>query len=173
MRPEKIAILREVTQRLEESKGTFLLNFGGLTVAELHELRRDLHPLGSKVIVAKNSLVAKAAETLGWEDISALLKGPTAIVTGSEDVTEVAKVLTKFVKAHKKSAVKGGSLDGKVLQAADVDALSTLPTREVMLGIFVGTVAAPLSQLVGVFNQKLLTLLYVLKAVETKKSQAA
>ena len=173
MRPEKIAILKEITDRLQNADSAFLLGYGGLTVPALTELRQALQPLNGRALVAKNSLLGKAAAELGWEDLSALLTGPTAVVTGKGDASELAKVLVKFVKAHDKAAIKGGCLDGKVLQAADVDALSTLPPREVMLSILVGTVAAPLSQLVGVFNQKLLTLLYVLKAVEAKKSLAA
>jgi len=79
----------------------------------------------------------------------------------------------KFVKAYDKAAIKGACLDGKALGKADVDALTKVPPREVMLAMFVGTLAAPMMQLVGVFNQKVLSLLYVLKAVEEKKSKAA
>ncbi|NLF21971.1 MAG: 50S ribosomal protein L10 [Lentisphaerae bacterium] len=173
MRPEKIAIMQEITDRLRDADSAFLMGYGGLTVTELYELRQALQPVGGRALVAKNTMLGKAAEQLGWEDLSALLTGPTAVVTGKGDASELAKVLVKFVKAHDKAAVKGGCLDGRVLQAADVDALSTLPPREVMLSMLVGTVAAPMTQLVGVFNQKLLSLLYVLKAVEAKKSQAA
>lgn len=173
MRPEKIAIMREISERLQEADSLFLLGYSGLTVEEMYKLRQALHPLGARALVAKNTMLGKAARDLGWEDLSALLTGPTAMVSGKGDPSELAKVLTGFVKAHNKAAVKGGCLDGRVLQAADVHALATLPPRDVMLGIFVGTVAAPMSQLVGVFSQKLLSLLYVLKAVETKKSEAA
>ena len=173
MRPEKIAIMQEITDRLRDADSAFLMGYGGLTATELYELRQALQPVGGRALVAKNTMLGKAAEQLGWEDLSALLTGPTAVVTGKGDASELAKVLVKFVKAHDKAAVKGGCLDGRVLQAADVDALSTLPPREVMLSMLVGTVAAPMTQLVGVFNQKLLSLLYVLKAVEAKKSQAA
>jgi large subunit ribosomal protein L10 len=173
MRPEKIAIMQEITDRMRDADSAFLIGYGGLTVTELYELRQALLPVGGRALVAKNTMLGKAAEQLGWEDLSALLTGPTAVVTGKGDASELAKVLVKFVKAHDKAAVKGGCLDGRVLQAADVDALSTLPPREVMLSMLVGTVAAPMTQLVGVFNQKLLSLLYVLKAVEAKKSQAA
>jgi len=173
MRPEKIEIMREITARLQDDGNAFLMGYGGLTVTEMHELRQAIRPAGGRVMVAKNRMLGKAAASLGWEDLSAFLTGPTAIVTGKGDPSELAKALVAFVKAHEKAAVKGGCLDGRVLQAADVDALSTLPSREVMLSMVVGTVAAPLTQLVGVFNQKLLSLLYVLKAVEEKKSQAA
>ena len=173
MRPEKTEIMREITGRLQDADSAFLLGYGGLTVAEMHTLRQAIRPAGGRALVAKNSMLGKAAASLGWEDLSALLTGPTAVVTGKGDPSALAKALVAFVKAHEKAAVKGGCLDGRVLQAADVDALSTLPSREVMLSMVVGTVAAPLTQLVGVFNQKLLSLLYVLKAVEAKKSQAA
>jgi len=173
MRPEKIAIMQEITDRLRDADSAFLMGYGGLTVTELYELRQALQPVGGRALVAKNTMLGKAAEQLGWEDLSALLTGPTAVVTGKGDPSELAKALVAFVKAHEKAAVKGGCLDGRVLQAEDVDALSTLPPREVMLSMLVGTVAAPMTQLVGVFNQKLLSLLYVLKAVEAKKSQAA
>ena len=173
MRPEKTAIMTEITGRLRDADSAFLLGYGGLTVADMHELRQAILPAGGRAMVAKNSMLGKAAASLGWEDLSALLTGPTAVVTGKGDASELAKALVRFVKAHEKAAVKGGCLDGRALQAADVDALSTLPSREVMLAMVVGTVAAPLTQLVGVFNQKLLSLLYVLKAVEAKKGQAA
>ena len=173
MRPEKTEIMREITGRLLPADSAFLLSYGGLTVAEMHALRQALLPVGGRALVAKNSMLGKAAASLGWEDLSALLTGPTAVVTGKGDASELAKALVRFVKAHEKAAVKGGCLDGRVLQAADVNALSMLPSRKAMLGLVVGTMAAPLTQLVGVFNQKLLSLLYVLKAVEAKKGQAA
>lgn len=173
MRPEKEAIMREISERLQEAEYAFLLQFGGLKVAELTELRQGIAPLGARALVAKNTMLGKAAQQIGWEDLTAFLTGPTALVSGTGDASELAKALAKFVKAHGKAAVKGACLDGKVLSSEDVDALATLPSREVMLATMVGTVAAPMTQLVGVFNQKLLSLLYVLKAVEEKKNQAA
>jgi large subunit ribosomal protein L10 len=173
MRPEKNSILQEITQRVQSADYVFVLNYGGLKVAELTELRRALAPLRAKAQVVKNSYLNRVANQLGWESVAPFLSGPTALVTGRGDAAEVAKELMKFVKVHGKAAIKGVCLDGKALGLADVDALSKLPPREVMLGLFVGTLAAPMMQLVGVFNQKVLSLLYVLKAVEEKKSKAA
>lgn len=173
MRPEKSSILQEITRRFEAADYVFVLNYGGLKVAELAELRRTLAPLGAKVLVVKNTYMDRVAKQLGWESVALFLAGPTAAVIGTGDASEVAKALMKFVKSHNKAAIKGVCLDGKALGKADVDALSRLPPREVMLGLFVGTLAAPMMQLVGVFNQKVLSLLYVLKAVEEKKSKAA
>ena len=173
MRPEKQAILLEMAQRLETANYAFVVNYSGLKVSELTELRKTLAVLGAKVQVVKNTLFDRTAKQLGWECSDAFLQGPTALVAGKGDAAEVGKILVKFVKAHDKAAIKGVCLDGKALGKADVEALTKLPPREVMLGLFVGTLAAPMTQLVGVFNQKVLSLLYVLKAVEEKKSKAA
>jgi large subunit ribosomal protein L10 len=173
MRPEKSSILQEITQRVESADYVFVIKYGGLKVAELAELRRQMAPLHAKVMVVKNAFLNRVAIQLGWESMAPYLSGSTALLAGKGDASEVAKVLMKFVKAHDKAAIKGVCLNGKALGIADVDALSKVPPREVMLGQFVGTLAAPMMQLVGVFNQKVLSLLYVLKAVEEKKSKAA
>jgi len=173
MRAEKQSILDEVTTRLRESEFAFVMNYGGLMVAELTELRKTLTPLGSRVMIVKNSYLGKAAQTLGWEDIAPFLTGPTAVVTGNGDIAEVAKILVKFIKGHDKTAVKGATLQGKLLSVEDVNELTTIPPREVLYAMVAGTLAAPMSQLVGVFSQKICSLLYVLKAVEEKKNSAA
>jgi large subunit ribosomal protein L10 len=170
MRPEKEAIVREVKTYLEDSSYLLVADYSGLTVMDLAELRDSLRENESELHIVKNTFLRKAMEVVGWDDIATMLSGPTAMVTGSGEVTAVAKALEAFVKGHKSTAIKGGCLDGKTLSAADVDALAKVPPREVMLGMLVGTIAAPMTQLVGVFNQKLLSLLYVLKAVEDNKS---
>ena len=105
--------------------------------------------------------------------MGAYLSGPTAVVTGSGDIAEVAKALVAFIKGHDKASVKGGSFEGQLLSVADVNELTTIPPRQVLYAMLAGTLAAPMSQLVGVFSQKLCSLLYVLKAAEEKKNNAA
>ena len=173
VRPEKTAALQEIVARLQSADYVFVLGYGGLRVAELNELRRLLAPIKARSQVVKNTALDRAVNQLGWESVAQLLTGPVALITGTGDATEAGKVLVKFVKSHDKAAIKGACLDGKALGAADVGVLTSLPPRPVMLGLFVGTLAAPMMQLVGVFNQKVLSLLYVLKAVEEKKSKAA
>ncbi|NLL82708.1 MAG: 50S ribosomal protein L10 [Lentisphaerae bacterium] len=173
MRPEKHSILQEVTSRLQEAEFVFVMNYGGLQVAELTELRKSLLALNSRAMVVKNSYLSKAAESLGWDDISALLTGPTAVVTGSGDIAEVAKVLMAFIKGHDKASVKGGNFEGQLLTVDDVNELTTIPPRQVLYAMVAGTLAAPMTQLAGVFSQKLCSLLYVLKAAEEKKNNDA
>ena len=119
---------------------------------------------------ARNALIGVAAKELGWDGLSTVLEGPSTLVTGSGDVSETAKKLKGFRVANRMPALKGGWLDGQLLTASDVAAIASIPPREIMLGRMVCTVAAPMTQLVGVMNQKVLSLLYALKAVAEKKA---
>ncbi|MDR2849511.1 MAG: 50S ribosomal protein L10 [Verrucomicrobiota bacterium] len=168
MRNEKISILNEVIERVKASNFCFILNYGGLKVTQLTALRQGLAALESRAMVVKNSYLGKVAKGQGWDDVSALLSGPTAVVTGTGDVTEVAKLLVEFVKKNDKAAIKGASLDTAVLTADDVDALSKLPSKDVMRSTLLGTLQAPATSLVRVLNAPLLNVLYALKAYEEK-----
>lgn len=170
MRSEKIAILNEVIERVQASDFCFVLNYGGLRVSQMAALRQELARSQARLLVVKNSYLGKIAAQRGWADISAMLTGPTAIVTGSGDVAEVAKQLVEFVKKNDKAAVKGATLDAAALTAADVAALAKLPSKDAMRAALLGTLLAPATSLVRVLNAPLLDLLYALKAYEEKKN---
>jgi len=121
----------------------------------------------------KNTYLAKAAKQLEWDDISKMLSGPTAIITGKGDVAEVAKMLTEFVKKNNIASVKGASLEKALLSSADVEALSKLPSKDAMRGMLLGTLLAPATSFVRVLNAPLLNVLYALKAYEDKKNGSA
>jgi large subunit ribosomal protein L10 len=169
MRTEKTSILNEVIERVKDSDFCFILNYGGLTVMQLTDLRKGLSALKSRALVVKNTYLGKAAKDLGWADVSALLSGPTAVVTGKGDVAEVAKLLVEFVKKNDKASIKGATLEAALLDAADVDALSKLPSKDAMRGMLLGTFQAPATSLVRVLNAPLLNVLYALKAYEEKQ----
>jgi large subunit ribosomal protein L10 len=173
MRIEKISILNEVIDRVKTSDFCFVLNYGGLKVTQLTTLRKELAKQKARAMVVKNTYLAKAAKQLDWEDISKMLSGPTAIVTGKGDVAEVAKTLTEFVKKNEIASVKGASLERAVLTGADVDALSKLPSKDVMRSMLLGTLQAPATSFVRVLNAPLLNVLYALKAYEDKKNGSA
>ena len=173
MRTEKISILNEVIERVKASDFCFVLNYGGLKVSQLTALRQELGKLNSRAMVVKNTYLGKAASELGWKDISSMLSGPTAMITGKGDVTEVAKVLVEFVKKNEKASIKGASLETAALNAADVGALSKLPSKDAMRGMLLGTLLAPATSLVRVLNAPLLNVLYALKAYEEKKNETA
>lgn len=173
MRSEKISILNEVIERVKASDFCFILNYGGLTVTQLTALRKELLKTNTRAMVVKNTYLARVAKELGWADVSSMLSGPTAVITGQGDVTEVAKVLVEFVKKNEKAAIKGASLEAAALSATDVEALSKLPSKNAMRGMLLGTLLAPATSLVRVLNAPLLNALYALKAYEEKKNGSA
>lgn len=164
MRQEKTAILDEIRERLRASDCTIVISYGGLTVGELHELRSSLLPLGGRCLVAKNTLLGKAAGELGWADVSSMLRGQTAVVTAKGDASEIAKLVVKFVKAHKKAAVKGAALDGAALSAEEVEGLSSLPPKDTMRAMLLAQMLEPATRLVRVFIAPATGMLDVLKA---------
>ena len=173
MRTEKISILNEVIERVKASDFCFVLNYGGLKVTQLTALRQELAKLNSRAMVVKNTYLGKVAKELGWNDISAMLTGRTAVITGTGDVTEVAKMLVEFAKKNDKASIKGASLEAAALSAADVEALSKLPSKDAMRAILLGTLQAPATSLVRVLNASLLNVLYALKAYVEKKGGSA
>lgn len=168
VRIEKQAMMREIVAALEASDYMLALTYTGMSVPKLRELRAELAATNAKAKIVKNFMFRKAIEQRGWK-VPAEMVGPTAMITGTGDITAVVKALTKFVKANETTAIKSGSLEGALLTPADIDALSKVPPREIMLGMFLGTLAAPMSGLVGVLSGKLRSVLYALKAVEQKK----
>ena len=133
------------------------------------ELKQNLRDQDASFNVVNNRMLNRALET----DASDLLKGQTAMIYGSGDVVEVAKVIKKFTAANQKPEIKGGFLEGKAISAADVIDLAKLPSKDVLRAMLLGTLQAPCSQLVGVMHQKVSSLVYVLDAVKSKKEQEA
>jgi large subunit ribosomal protein L10 len=172
IRPEKRAILAEMRGLIEGSDYMILIGYMGLTVEAITDLRKRVRPSGSRVTVVRNKLLERVIGDMGWKGAEELVKGPVAIITGTGDVAEISKVLKAFAGESKIMFIKGGTMDGAVLSAQDVDAIASLPPRKVMLAKTVGAIAAPLSAIVGVMNQKVCSLLYVLKAVESKKNES-
>lgn len=173
MRTEKTSILNEVIDRVKVSDFCFVLNYGGLKVTQLTDLRQTLAKNNARLMIVKNTYLGKIAKDEGWADISAMLSGPTAIITGQGDVAEIAKSLTEFVKKNDKAAVKGASLEKAALSASDVEALSKLPSKDAMRGMLLGTLMAAPTSFVRVLNAPLLNVLYALKAYEDKKNGSA
>ncbi|MBQ6137703.1 MAG: 50S ribosomal protein L10, partial [Kiritimatiellae bacterium] len=98
MRIEKVAILNEVVDRVKDSDYCFIINHGGVTVAQMAKLRADLRKVDSRVLVVKNTYLAKVAKEKGWSDeVNAMFAGQTAIVTGHGEPTAVAKAIMEFV----------------------------------------------------------------------------
>jgi large subunit ribosomal protein L10 len=144
IRKDKEQTVSEISEKINNSSSTIVAEYRGLTVAEVTELRRLLHEVNSEMKVYKNTLVDLAAESLGLDDLRNVMAGPNALVFG-EDETAAAGVLAKYAKKHKSLIVKGGVVDGKVVDADTVAELSALPNREGMLSMLLSVLNAPIS----------------------------
>jgi ribosomal protein L10 len=172
MRPEKEAIVREIREQLSGATFAILTDFTRMDTAKTAALRRALRETDARFQVVPNRLFRVVAKELGYTGIEAGLKGPTAPRVRRRRRGGDGQDAARVHQGNKVPAVKLGQLDGAVLSAADVEALATLPSKKVMQGILVGTIAAPMSNLVGVMSQKLASLVYVLQAAADKKSAA-
>ncbi len=156
MRIEKVAILNEVTERVKASDYCFILNYGGVSVDKLAALRTALRAHDSRLLIVKNTYLAKVAKEKGWsDDVQAMLSGPTAIVTGKGEVTAVAKDVMDFVGASDgRATVKGADYDGKIVDAAMVEALSKVPGKDQLRATLLMLLKEPATRLARVLSEK-------------------
>jgi large subunit ribosomal protein L10 len=158
-RPEKVAVVDEVRERLSSAKAALLTEYRGLDVKSISELRRALRAAGGDYKIYKNTLVRFAVRDLGL-DIEDLLIGPTAIAFVVDtkpdgtpaDAVDVAKALRDFARTNPSLVVKGGVLSDKLLSAVDARALADIEPREVLLAKLAGAMAAPMQQLAGLLQ---------------------
>jgi large subunit ribosomal protein L10 len=156
MRIEKVAILDEVIARVKDSDYCFIINHGGVDVAKFAKLRADLRKLDSRLLVVKNTFIAKAGKEKGWSDeVNAMFAGPTAVVTGHGEPTAVAKAIMDFVKASDgKATVKGADYDNKIVDAAMVEALSKVPGKDQLRATLLMLLKEPATRLARVLSEK-------------------
>ena len=170
-RPEKVAVVDEVRERLDATSATILAEYRGLDVAKMAELRSALRDAGGDFKVYKNTLVRFAARDLGLE-IEDLLTGPTALAFVAEkpdgsagDAVDVAKVLKDFGRDNPALVVKGGVLGDRLLSADDTRALADVEPREVLLAKLAGGMAAPMQKFAGLLQALPRNFAYGLKAL--------
>ena len=168
IRPEKKSITAELDERVSGALYMILADYTGMNMPQTTELKKSLREKEASFNVVNNRLLNRALDG----KVADLLKGQTAMVYGSGDVVEVAKIIKKFSAQNKTATVKGGVLEGKVITGDQVIELAKLPSKDVLRAMLLGTLQAPCSQLVGVLDQKVASLVYVLDAVRTKKEEA-
>ena len=171
MRPEKISMTDEVKSRVTDAVFVIMTDYRGLTVAKTQDLRSRLREADASFHVVRNTMIRRVASELAMDGLDSALTGPSAMVVGNGDVVQTTKILKNFIKENQLPTIKIGTLDGVILSAEDVEKLAGLPSRETLLAQVVGTIAAPMTQLVGVMQQKAASILYVLKAIQDKKEQ--
>lgn len=151
-REEKQAVVEELSALWAGSSCGIIVHYRGLTVAQLTDLRRKLREAGGNIRVVKNTLARRAVQAIGFKSAESLLKGPSAVAAGKDPVA-VAKVITEFVKKNDKMVLIGGVLDGKKITPAEINALASLPSREVLLAKMVGSLQSPISGFVRTLGE--------------------
>lgn len=141
----KKALVSEISDKLANSGSSVVVEYRGLTVAEVTELRRLLLAEGVEFKVYKNSMVSRAAEAANLNDLTQHLTGPNAIAF-SEDAVAPSRVLAKFAKTHEALVLKAGVVEGKVVDSSVIKELSALPNREGMLSMLLSVLQAPVAQ---------------------------
>lgn len=168
-RPEKVAVVNEVRERLNSASATILTEYRGLTVKDIATLRRSLRDAGGEYKIYKNTLVRFAVQELGLTDLESLLTGPTAITFVETDAASVAKALRDFGRTNPHLVIKGGLLGGNILSPADANALAELPSRDVLLARIAGGFAAPMQKFAGLLQALPRNMAYGLKALIDQK----
>lgn len=172
MRPEKKFLVDEVSKYLENSEYVFLTNFERVTVSDTQDLRGALAKQGAEFHVVKNSILNVAAKSRDLPDLEDALSGPTAIVVGGPNPSEVAKILVKFFKDKEKVDLKKGILGDRALTREEVIELSKLPSLDALRAQLLGLFNQPASMAVRVLIAGPQGLLNVLQARVDKENQA-
>jgi large subunit ribosomal protein L10 len=160
-------------ERFRKANAAIVAEYRGLTVADLTELRVGLRKANSEFRIINNRIVKKAIDNDGLADIEPLkksLKGPLGVVFAYGDVAASAKVVLEFAKTKELFKVTGGVMEGAAVSVDQLEALSNLPSKEVLLGQIIGTLVSPHRGLLGVLNGVSRNLVQVINAIKDKKS---
>ena len=161
---KKAVTINELSEQLDRSHLTIIADYRGLKVSDLQGLRRTLRPFDAEVRIAKNTLTRIAADNIGIDGLEPLLEGPTSLVMAYGDVVGTAKAVGDFVRTSRILAVRGGVLDKRLVNPADIEQLATMPSVEVLRGRLVGMLASPMTRVVGVLGGPSRSIAYLLNA---------
>ena len=174
---KKQAVVAELKEQLTSAKGVVLTGYKGLTVAQDTALRREFREAGVTYHVVKNTMLRLAAQEAGIEGLADHLEGTTAFAFSAEVAVAPAKVIGGFIKKNKLDesgvlTIKVGMVEGQVIDAKEVNALATLPSREELIAKMLGSMNAPISNTVNVLQGVIRNAVYVLDAVRAQKESA-
>lgn len=148
----KQELVKEISGKIQESASSIVVEYRGLTVSEVTDLRRKLREENVEFHVYKNTMVERAVKACGFgEELSESLKGPNAFAF-SKDATAPARILSKFAKKHKKLIVKNGIVEGKVVDQDTIKELASLPNHDGMLSMLLSCLQAPVSSFARVLK---------------------
>ena len=152
---QKQQLVADLAEKMKNAKSGVLVNYCGITVEKDTKLRADLRKAGVDYTVVKNTYIRKAAEIAGIEGFDPYLEGMTALATSVEDPLAPAKILCKFAEDNESFNVKVGMMDGAIMSAEEVNELSKIPSKEILIGKILGSIQSSLYGLAYVLQAKI------------------
>ena len=168
-RDQKATAIAEIAANIDESQAVFAVDYRGISVPQVAELRAKLREADATFKVVKNSLTERAADEVGASTLKELLEGPTALTFVRGDIATAAKAVADYGRATQLLPFKGGLMDGAAIDPEQIRSLSRLPSREVLYGQLVGVVASPIGGLVRTLSALVSGLTVALEQVREKK----
>ncbi|KRL02866.1 50S ribosomal protein L10 [Liquorilactobacillus capillatus] len=159
---KKAAAVEEVVAKFNEAVSCVVIDYRGLTVEQVTELRKQLREEKVELRVVKNTYLKRAADKAGYEGLDDTFSGPTAVAFSKEDVVAPARILAKFAKDAEALEIKGGMIEGKVASLEQINELAKLPSREGLLSMLLSVLQAPVRNVA-----------YAVKAVADSKDDDA
>lgn len=172
-RSEKEAVVQQTSDRLSRAKAVIMADYSGLKVEQMTELRQQLTAKGLDFVVVKNRLFKRALDEPGLEAMGDMLSGPNGFGFAYEEPVDLAKILVDFAKDNPKLEIKGGVLEGKPVEAAQVEALAKLPSRDALLAMLLGAMNGVARNFVNVLAANPRGLVTALQAIADQKDQEA
>ena len=162
--------IEEIKEKINNSQSIILVDYRGLNVEQLTELRSRYRAAGVEYKVYKNTMMRFAFKDSGLEGFNEFLKGPSAVAFGYDDPVQAAKITAEFAKVNDKLEIKAGIVDGKVIDVAGVNSLAELPSREVLVAQALGGLNAPIQGFANVLQGTIRSLAIVLNAISEEKA---
>ncbi len=162
-------LVDKIKDSVSTNASVFIVNYSNLSGARFNDFRKKLKEVGVTVQVVRNTMAKRAFREENYEELVNKLEGPTALVYGNADSVEISKILVKFAKESEGFVVRGGLLEKKILNEEDVQRLSDLPSKDILLAMLLGTIQSPLTRLAGALNAKTRELLSILKQLSEKR----
>ncbi len=163
------SLINKIKEDVNNNTSIFIINYSKLSGVQFSDFRRNLKQVGVRVQVVRNTMAKRAFREENYEELVNKVEGSTALVYGNADSVEISKILVKFAKECEGFVVRGGLLEKKILNEEDVQRLSELPSKDVLLSMLLGTIQSPLTRLASALNAKTRELLSILKQLSEKK----
>lgn len=165
----KAQVVSELREKFTRAKGVIFTDYSGVTVEEITQLRKTLRAASLEYKVVKNTMAERASEGTAVGAVKDSFTGPVGIAFGYDDPITLTKKVLEFAKTNKKFRIKGGVIEGEICRPEDIKVISELPSKKVLLGMFIGAMRGPLNKLAGALNATLLRFVYAMEALKTKK----